>query len=247
MRSISEKIYCRECKKNTNHIILERNGEELKFTVSDADFQDVDFRFSETYSIVRCLGCDNISFCEEYEDEDQWEPDYYTGEQRWYSKFTVYPEAPIENDGYHIAKKIRLIPLFIKTLHDEVVNSFNSNSLILCAVGLRMIIEGICKDKNIDKVFLTNSDGSPKIDSDGKQKIKFRNLEEKINELVKIGLITVTQANILHQIRLMGNETVHEIRSHEKEVLKSSLEILENLLFNIYELTKIELFKKEDN
>lgn len=245
MKLIEEKVYCKKCNRKTNHCVLEKDNILLQHTISSNDFKDVDFGFVENFYIVKCNGCDNISFLKEYGDEDQWEYDNH-GDRHWYYSYTVYPEEPINTEDFHQIKKLYKVPKFIKELYKEVVDSYNGKSLILCCVGLRMIIEGICKSQGIDKVGLTNRDGTPKLDNaTGEVKYRFLGLEEKINILLEKGLITQTQSRVLHQIREMGNQTAHEIAKQDRSIIKASLEILENQLFNIYELATIELFNRD--
>lgn len=245
MKQISEKVYCRECNKKTNQSILEQDKTLMNFKISSADFKNADFQFEDNYCIVKCNGCDNISFLREYGDEDQWEYDD-DGERYWYSTFTVYPEEPKNKDKLIPQKEMYSVPRFVKEIYKEVVKSYNDDSLILCSVGLRMIIEGVCKDKGIDREHLVNHDGSNKLDPvTGEQKYKFFGLQEKINKLLEMGLITEAQSMVLHQIREMGNETAHEITRHDEHILRGAIEILENLLFNIYELTELELFNRK--
>lgn len=217
----------------------------MHFKVSSSDYKNVDFQFEDNYYIVKCNGCDSISFLREYDDEDQWEHDD-DGERYWYSTYTVYPEEPKNKHSLLSQKKMYNVPRFIKDIYEEAVKSYNVDSLILCSVGLRMIIEAVCKEKGIDKEYLVNQDGTKKIDSaTGEQKVKNLGLQEKIEKLLISGIITEPQSMVLHQIREMGNVSAHEITRHDEHILRRAIEILESLLFNIYEVSKLELFNRK--
>ena len=71
------------------------------------------------------------------------------------------------------------VPRFIKDIYEEAVKSYNVDSLILCSVGLRMIIEAVCKEKGIDKEYLVNQDGTQKLSVTGEQKVKNLGLQDK--------------------------------------------------------------------
>ena len=104
MGNISEKVYCRECNKKTNHSILEQDNSLMHFKISSSDYKYVDIQFEDNYYIVKCNGCDSISFLREYGDEEQWEIDE-DGERYWYSTFTVYPEEPKNKYNYLLKEK----------------------------------------------------------------------------------------------------------------------------------------------
>jgi hypothetical protein len=83
---------------------------------------------------------------------------------------------------------------------------------LLAAVGLRAVVEGICEEKSC----------------------KGRNLEEKINDLVKRGSLSNDQADFLHLQRFMGNDAAHEIQPPRENELEAALSIIENLLTTLY-------------
>lgn len=238
MNIIEQKVYCRSCNTKTKHSVVMNNNIPLQYTNSSKDFIEMEDDFEETFYIIQCNGCDSVSFLLEIIEEDRIERD-------WVKKYFVYPEEPKIKHTKHKRKFFFTVPRFIKAIYREVVFNFNEEQFILCGMGLRMIIEGVCKDKGIDKKPLYNKDNSPKIDNDtGEQKYRFLGLEEKINVLQEEGHITKPHAIVLHQIREMGNDTAHEIVSHDEFTLEDAIIILENLLFNIYDLPKIEIYEK---
>lgn len=96
-------------------------------------------------------------------------------------------------------------------LYNEIVRALNQNSLILASMGLRSLLEGICKDKGI-----TGSNLEKIIDN-----INF------INENIKLNL---------HGIRFMGNAAAHELDSLSREEILIALEIVEDLMNYTYDL-----------
>lgn len=95
-----------------------------------------------------------------------------------------------------------------------MLDCFNNANYILCAAGIRAIIEGICIDNDINK----------------------GNLYSKIDELNKKGILTTQHSEILHNHRCIDNSAIHELAIPSKEELSLAIEILEHTLENIYEL-----------
>lgn len=237
MNKLEVKVYCRKCKNKTNHEIVR----EIK-TESDSE----DFYWEDTYYIVQCRGCDTLGFVRKYTDEDykQFEEE---GGYTLYYDYTVYPEEPKSKEVFidHEVKDFYHLPKMIRQLYKQVIDAFNLNLHYLCSVGLRAIIEAICKDKGFDCELLNNADGTPKIDPNtGKQKERFLKLEEKINKLLENKHIVETQANILHQIREMGNASAHDMLTPSGYILKEAIQVIEHTLENIYEMGKKEIFKR---
>lgn len=92
-----------------------------------------------------------------------------------------------------------------------------NNAPILAAIGIRAIIESVCKDLNTGK----------------------RNLEKNIDSLADLGHLSKTQADMLHNHRFMGNVAAHEIQPPKPANLIAALEIAETLLKTIYVLPKV--------
>ncbi|MGE7667403.1 DUF4145 domain-containing protein [Ureibacillus composti] len=233
---IEEKIYCRTCGRKTN------NGYLLKHTESYTD-HETGFAYSDDYFITKCLGCDTVAFYREYGDTEMLD---YNPEGDWgyYIDKYRYPEQPTTSlevkEVQYEKKEFEKVPDLILDLYNEVVSSFNLKHFLLCAVGLRMIIEGICKELNVTDGFILDEDGQKKTDSNG-QDILRGNLEGKINGLQSRGIITTKQSEVLHQVRLLGNVTAHELKVPRKKTVKLGLEIIENVLHNIFDLETFSL------
>ena len=81
----------------------------------------------------------------------------------------------------------------------------------LSGIGLRALIESICKDQGMQE-----------------------NLEKRIDGLASNGVLTIRQASILHAHRFLGNAAAHEITSAHPSELDVALEIAEHVLKTIY-------------
>lgn len=167
-----------------------------------------DFGWSKSFEVIECSGCETIQFREIYGDEDMvYSNDGEEGEH--YNEEICYPLS-IEN---HTAlKKLHWLPYKIKTIYLETLEAIKVKSYILAGVGFRAIIEAICIDKDI----------------------KGKNLQNKIDNLLKEKLITQRESNRLHSIRFLGNDSIHEMLSPEPKKLFVVLDLVEHLLNNLY-------------
>jgi hypothetical protein len=123
--------------------------------------------------------------------------------------YTYYPPS---TEGFLKGKNFQFIPIKLQNIYTETIQAYNNETFILCAVGIRAVIEGICADKGI----------------------KGKNLEDKINRLVFH--IQEKYVQDLHTIRFLGNDAAHELETPQEDELKLAIEICESLMDYLYEL-----------
>ena len=116
------------------------------------------------------------------------------------------------------------IPDTVFLLYNEAVQAVNGEMYVSCAAVLRAMIEAICADKGIVE--------GPVAYQTGRRK----NLEGKINGLLEAGLIIQDHANVLHPIRNLGNDSLHEGVAFDRRLLETAVEIMEHLIYVVYEL-----------
>lgn len=198
------KVHCIQCARETNH-------EELaKHTVSGEE-SDGHFQWREWYRIMKCCGCDEISFVHESGNSEDFDPE--TGEYITTTK--IYPDrasgrAPLPSEDN--------FPSQVQAIYREVLAAMNSSSPILAAIGLRGLIEAICVAENT----------------------KGNNLQERIEQLATDGHLSSGQAAMLHRHRFLGNTAAHEIKAPHPKELVAALDIAETLLKTIYVLPSLE-------
>lgn len=193
------RCYCDMCDRETNHAILhseERSSEEPEFW------------WHTTYSIVKCLGCDNIQFHEEHEDETTY---YYDDNEGMVIEpvISVYPRPQKK------VKPIRNIwgmPHEVASLYNETINCLNNGGRQLAAAGFRAIIETICLNV----------------------KIEGKTLEAKINNLAKAHIITAADRDNLHAIRFIGNDSIHGIKKYSESEVIIVAHIVNTILTSLY-------------
>ncbi|WP_459500897.1 DUF4145 domain-containing protein [Bacillus sp. C1] len=246
MERIDQQLYCYSCKKKTNHMHVQNNeGKKLEYIKLATPEESQDFQYRDSYSIVQCLGCDEVSFLRAYCDEDMLKIGY-DGNWESYEEYTVYPEEPKEETkGLYLEYKsiyeFNNIPDFIFDLREEVIEAYRKEMFLLCSMGIRMLLEGICKEKGIVQIQKIKNK-ELQFDKSGNPEMRNLSLHEKIEELHKQQYIIESHKGVLHQVRGMGNYAAHEMITYSPETIAQALKIIEHMLYSIYEIphTKIE-------
>jgi hypothetical protein len=123
---------------------------------------------------------------------------------------------PRANDSVY-RKDSGLAPLKLWFLYREIIESFNAELPVLCSMGLRAMIEGVCKDKGI-----TDKDAW--------------SLAAKIDELVNRQQLPMATADDLKSYKFIGDSAAHSLESPDRESLKLAIELVGDLLNSIYAL-----------
>lgn len=197
---------CSRCSNETKHK-----------TLCSADYRgtatDWDFDWCEVHQIVQCLGCESLSFRKSSSNsesvcqvgEDEWEVD---------EKVELFPPRI---SGRKNLQNTQMLPIDSKRIYDEVKLALSISQPTLAGIGIRALVETVCKEKNATGL----------------------NLENKIDDLVTKGVLTNEGAEILHGLRFLGNEAAHEGKPHSEAVLSVAFDVVENLLTNAYILPKV--------
>jgi hypothetical protein len=196
---------CGVCKRSTKHLIV--TDASLKgYEDYDHDF----YGWENEYQVVQCQGCETISFRQTHENsEDMQQAGPDPDDWSYAVQVDLYPNpeegrSPLEDD--------HLLPQNLHRIYLETIRSLNSNLSVLAGIGVRAIVETVCKDKSA---------------SGG-------NLYAKINDLVSQGVLTQDGANILHKLRTLGNNAAHEVKPHSNVQLGLALDVIEHLLQGVY-------------
>lgn len=200
-------VACSTCKRSTKHKILtniyltgeygqEQYGEFYAFV----DWID-------DYQIIECQGCESISFRKIYSDSENTEPigpdEYIQVESE-----DIFPNP----EGRDVIEDNHLLPADLKRIYEETLNALNSDQPVLSGIGVRAIIETVCKEKGTTG----------------------RTLYDKINDLVTQGVLTNDGASILHKLRTLGNDAAHEVKPHTQSQLGLAFDVIDHLLKGVY-------------
>lgn len=190
-------IFCNYCKSDTNHLL---KGDHYR---ESYDSYDNYWQLSGCRLWI-CAGCENGTMEEYYTSDGSVDERGNQIYQRTY--------FPPRNFGHIRPKSFLQLPDKLSIIYGETLQTYNARLFVLCAIGLRALLEGICAD----------------------QRITGRNLEERIE-----GLSRVLPGNIvssLHSLRFIGNTAAHELASPKRTELRLGIEICEDLLNFLYEL-----------
>ena len=199
--------HCGSCKRSTKHKILT----DIELEGRDERDDTLTYAWSDKYQIVQCQGCETVMFRQTHMNSEDIE--HFEEPDGWREEYTVY------ENYYPNPQKTRaglpddhLLPENIQRIYNETLNTLNENNPILAGIGIRAIIETICKEKLAAG----------------------RTLCDKINRLVYQGTLTKEDAEILHKIRTLGNDAAHEVKPHSKHQLTLAFDVVEHLLQGVY-------------
>ena len=211
-----EGVTCLKCTGRTSHAILaavDVNGSD--------DNPEYSIDWHNGHQIIQCLGCKTVSYrvvssnSEDYFQDERGNTGYFETEELYPPR--IKGTKGLSDEALHLPQKVRQI-------YKETVTALSVDSPVLAAIGLRALVETVCKEKA----------------ATGKD------LLSKIGSLADQRILTPANADILHKIRTMGNEAAHEVTPHNERQLSLALVIVEHLLRDVFILPKqVEaVFKK---
>jgi len=198
-RNKEREVVCGRCDTKTNHKVL--GSVELRW--GNEDIQGMD-----DYEIIKCAGCDQISFRVGSSDSDTMDEDE-KGEIIYPEKEEIYPSRLM---GRSQLEDEYILPEKVRTIYKETHAALCTKLKVLAGVGIRALIEAVCAQESA----------------------KGRNLEKKIDDLVRQGVLTKKSASVLHRTRLLGNQAAHEVKVATDVELDIAFDIVENLLETVY-------------
>ena len=195
--------FCRDCHRDTKHEIIAEailSGSEVS--------RDYSMDWATEHQVIRCLGCETFSFRRVTGTEHDY---VQIGENEWeyQASVDVYPNP---REGRQPLTDVVLLPDKIQRIYEESLQALNDTQPVLCGIGIRAIIETVCKDRNA-----TGGD-----------------LYSKINSLVELGVLTKDGADILHKLRTLGNDAAHEVKHHSLQELGLAFDVVDHLLLGVY-------------
>lgn len=119
---------------------------------------------------------------------------------------------PSRTEGRRPLPDCYILPNKLEEIYRETVGALNGNQPVLAGMGIRAIIEAVCRDRNASG----------------------EDLFEKINDLLAQGVLTKDGSDILHRLRVLGNNAAHEIKAHSATELTLAMDVAEHLLQAVY-------------
>jgi len=198
----SIRIACTRCATKTMHSVLmqtDRSGRE--------DVGDDTFYWNDDYQIVECCGCKTVSFRHLHMDSE----DYASGPDG--GEFLVTQNLyPAREEGRRELSDQIFVPIDVRRVYLETKSAMANNQLVLAGIGVRAIVEAVCRDKEAVGA----------------------NLKRKIDDLALKGLLSNDGVQILHRLRTMGNRSAHTVVPHTPEQLSLAMDVVEHLLQGAY-------------
>lgn len=195
------KVYCRSCGKPTNHNARSKPVDGTSSAASGG----VSGESGEEYWIIACAGCNTVSFrellpgaCDKVVEN-------------------LYPAPTIRKARDDFESPTSRVPSEIVDMYRATMSAFNSgsqnkSSFILCAGGIRCMLELICSDLRIEG----------------------NGLEAKIDGLNKAGHLTPAHTELLHDARFLGNDALHQGRVPAEATLDVLLKLFEDTVNDLY-------------
>jgi len=200
------RMNCPTCKVETKYTIVSattKNGKQSEIMFGQPEEDAYVQYWTEEYQVVQCNGCENLIFRLTSMNSEDMGPDGPT----------IYTEIyPNPEEGRTEVKDSHLLPNKLERIYTETLRSLNSNQPVLTGIGIRAIVETVCKDQNANG----------------------NNLFNKINDLKANKILTESGADILHKLRTLGNDSAHEVQPHTNVQLGLALDVIDNLLQSVY-------------
>jgi len=156
------------------------------------------------YEVVQCNGCGQPSF-----------------RSFWYASNTPpeYFKLPPDHEQLYpprLADRRRRddirLPESIQLAYFETHKALCSGSNVLTIIGMRAILEAVCRHQGVRKGLLWS----------------------KVDKLVEKGVLSRKGANVLHGVRSLGNDAAHEVKPADQPKLLAAMDTIENLLESVY-------------
>jgi hypothetical protein len=196
------KMPCRICKVKTNHELLAVYHQQHVVDEDDDGrpifWEDIESRF------WICLGCEAASL------EEVWWPEGIkdVGSSTFYPRNSSNDRAI--KDFVQLDKKLQQV-------YKEVILSFNEKLLMLCAMGLRALLEAICINKGINDSVAWG-------------------LEAKLQKLEEEQHLPSNIVEGLHSFKFIGDSAVHRLEAPTVSELSLAIDMVEDLLNFMFEL-----------
>ena len=167
----------------------------------------------EHFQLIQCQGCHNFSFRKATRAPGYGQVSNEAKTPRLKTREELYPpRAPRRKK---LAEAF-LLPDAVAGIYQETYQALCSDQPVLAGVGVRALVEAVCQERS----------------AAGKT------LEQKIDGLVTLDLLTKTNAEFLHGLRVLGNEAAHTAKPHSEGTLGAAMDVVEHLLKTVYLLPR---------
>jgi hypothetical protein len=141
-QDVELEVPCMTCSGKTTHKVLvsvDVRGEETDGAWS--------MQWCDDYQIIECGGCKAKSFRNVSSNSE----DYYPISETEYEHHELELLYPSRIEGRKtLESEEHYLPAKVRGIYKETLGALNNNSPVLSGIGLRALIETICKEKNAE-------------------------------------------------------------------------------------------------
>ncbi len=212
-KDVTKKITSNKSKGEIRSVVCGNCDSETNHKVDNSievywDYKPADVQGTDLYETIHCLGCEQISFrTTSTNSEDYFMDD--DGNAEYEEREVIYPNRI---KGRTPLKDWYSLPLKIRSIYQQTHSALSTELKILAGVGVRVLLEAVCKEQGAEGV----------------------NLAKRVDDLVKKEVLTKRNADILHKLRFLGNDSAHDGEAASDSELEVAFEIVENLLETVY-------------
>jgi hypothetical protein len=206
------KIFCNSCRRITRHHIQQ----VFEYVKDDGQI--------ELWHTIQCGGCYEIAFYgARLFEADSADQDISP---------IIYPPRI-----HRVARQFEGLDARLDHIYEEMIVALNNGSYILCAGGLRTLVEGICAEQKItDGPKRNHKTGEFEVSKKTGKIVRANTLDCKIEELAERNILTTRQARSLHEHRYLGNTALHRLGIPTEETLHSAVTIVEHIMEDLYSI-----------
>lgn len=203
------KIFCNNCKCDTHHE-MKCQHERHYYESNDHADGTIEITWYEQYlySFWICLGCDTATLAERFHCTPMYDENGEVFETNYFPPRTNYSTR--KPKGFlHIDKKLM-------TAYHEIITAYTNRLYIICSMGIRALLEGICIHEGItDK--------------------QARSLNEKITMLQDNNRVPSGIIDGLKHLKPIGDDAAHRLDAASNHHIGLAIDLLEALLTHLYE------------
>lgn len=212
------KTFCPPCSQKTNHEVIHEYYKH--YTPQNTPEMGIDSA-EGTWQIVRCMGCESVSFREFWLTSEDYHP--IRGPEGTEKRYpSVGPDDLYE-------QRYTLLPERIRRIYQEIISTYNNGNVTACGGLIRSIIEGIANEC-ADSFNLLDIKKVPK---------GMGIIEWKVSRLVEHKILSESHGDILHESRVLGNLAIHELEAPKQKELRKLIRIIEFTLNLVFEISEI--------
>jgi len=211
-----EDLACAHCRNATMHTI--RYSYETSWNLPDVALGGT------LHDFLNCNGCGEGTYR-----RNSWSSEDQDRSIRLY---------PVRLENTRETKQFPNVPWESKLtrIYRQTVAAFNEDLMTLAGAGVRLLIEGICIEKNVaDGPIFDQTTGVQVINRKNNQPVRRDNLEGRINGLAEKDLISRQQCKYLHELRFLGNDAAHQLDIPEPVIVGHAIDIVESIFEQLYE------------